>query len=168
MKAHDKLETFSLVHNGEIISPALVTTREYGVWFSYVFDNYTSSQTLCCRSKTKDGGVVLESHPGTRIGAYFDKNNFSKYELKSWYIDKDSEPMKKLVKYHLADIIDCSHYGDRMLLRVYTVDQIQLYIQTTVDRQFKVGNMMLPSKQIIVNDLSQMIRPELKKKKSLF
>ena len=167
MKLHDKLDSFVFVHGGAIISPALTTTREYGAWFSSVFDNYTSSQALYI-AKNVDGGKVMTSHPGTRIGGYFDKHNFAKPELKCWYVDKESDIMKQIIWHNLADVNDCSMYGSKMMLRVYTVEQIELYIQSTIDKKFRIGDMMLPSKKIQVNNLGLLIRPELKKKKTLF
>ena len=68
----DKIQTFVLVHDNEVISPALVTIREYGRWFEETFDEYTSQMELYMKSVKKGGESVLEWHPGTRIGKYFD------------------------------------------------------------------------------------------------
>ena len=166
MKQHNNLDCFVLVLGGTVISPALTTTREYGAWFSAVFDNYTSAEQLYLKSKTADGNVVLESHPGTKIGKFFDTHRFAKPELNCWYLDP--ELVKQLISYKLADTADIITYKGARVLRVYTIEQIMLYVQSTVDRQFQIGSMVLPSKKVQVSRPDQYIRPEVKKRKTLF
>lgn len=169
MKKHDKLDCFVLVKAGEVISPMLTTTREYGAWFSSYFDSYTSGQELFCSAKTKDGNRVLESHPGTKIGKYFDTHSFRRSELSCWFIKTDNDLIPQLKWYGLADIADCTTNSYGRVLRVYTVQQIELYLQETVDRDFRLGNILLPAKKVQVNDPDSYIKPEHNtKKKTLF
>ena len=90
MQQNRKLDSFVIVSGGTVISPALTTTRQYGIWLPNVFDEYTVSQELFLRTK-RGNESFLESHPGTKIGTYFDSNKFLKYELQCWYIPRDSE-----------------------------------------------------------------------------
>lgn len=169
MKRHDKLDSFVLVEGGAVISPSLTTTREYGAWFSSYYDNYTSGQELFCTAKTKDGQRVLESHPGTRIGKYFDSHTFRRPELSCWFIKTDNDLIPQLKWYGLADSADCISNSYGRVLRVYTVQQIELYIQETIDRDFRIGNILLPSKKVQVSDPDSYIKPvQNTKKKTLF
>jgi hypothetical protein len=161
------LNTFVIVEKGSIISPQLLTTREYGRWLSATFDEYTVAQELFLRTK-KGNESLLESHPGTRIGSYFDSNKFSKYELQCWYVESDSDIMKKLIKYGIAELGDCSRHNQKQMLRLYTVDQIQLYIQTKIDRHFDFGNDILTPKQIITQQMDKVEMPVKQKTKKLF
>lgn len=161
------LNTFAIVEKGIVISPRLVTTREYGRWMSSTFDEYTVAQELFLKSK-KGNDSLLESHPGTKIGNYFDSNKFSRYELQCWYIGSDTDIMKRLIKYGLAELGDCSKYNQKQMLRVYTVEQIQLYIQTKLDRHFDFGNDILEPKQIITQEADKLVMPVKQKIKKLF
>ena len=80
------LNTFQLVNNNNIISPSLVTIRQYGNWFQQTFDEYTSQMELYMKSKKNTGESVLEWHPGTRIGKWFDSHNIDSPKYKSWYV----------------------------------------------------------------------------------
>lgn len=170
------LDTFVLVHNGKTISPKLVTIREYGRWFEETFDKYTSTQELYLRAKNEDGEVVLESHPGTKIGNYFDKHSFNQPNLYSWYLSQDSAMMERLKKYKLAekrDVIQFALQGKKYkMLRVYTVNQIELYIRTVVDKNFSIDKYIeKSSKKVCVkdSDFINMIRPKMEsKRKTLF
>ena len=167
IKNHVKLDSFVLVEGGTVISPALTTTRAYGNWLPEVFDEYTVAQELYLKSKVGDTST-LESHPGTRIGNYFDVNVFNKHNLKCWYINSKSAIMKRLIKYRLAELGDCSKKNGEQMLRVYTVDQIELYIRTKLDRSFTIGDMITEPKQIVITREDDVIRPAYEKRKGLF
>ena len=165
------LATFQLVKQNEIISPILTTTKQYGIWFESVFGQYVAQQELYMRSTTNSGQKVLEWHPGTRIGNWFDKNIKNP---QNWYIDKDSDIMKRLEKYQFADVKEAvSKIPDRdnYVLRLYTVEQIELYIKTCIDSKFDIRKYIGTSKQIKVKD-SEMInisKPKtISKKNKLF
>ena len=166
-KRQDRLNCFVLVKGDTIISPLLTTTREYGNWLPEVFDDSIASQELFLSTK-KTGTSLKESHPGTKIGNYFDHNSFQKDDLKCWYIGSDTDIMKRLIKFGLADLGDCSKYNDRQMLRVYTVEQIQLYIKTKIDRNFDIGNLVLDPKQIMIQDMNDVVKPIQQKRKGLF
>ena len=165
MKQHKNLDCFVLIHNNEIISPMLTTTREYGAWFSSVFDNYTSGQRLFLKKRMNGGNSVLTSHPGTRIGDFFDSRKLDKYELKCWYLNGDSDLIKQLAWYMLADGNDCISKDKKKLLRVYTLEQIEFYVQMTIDKKFKLGDMALKPKQIQVHDMADVTKPSCKSNK---
>lgn len=169
MRKHDKLDCFLLVKAGEAISPILTTTREYGAWFSSYFDSYTSGQELCCKAKTINGQQVLENHPGTKIGKFFDTKTFKNPDLNCWFLKSDSDLIKQLVFYGLADMADCTTRDKERVLRVYTVKQIELYIQMTIDKGFHIGSLLLPSRKVQVNVAGSYIKPVQKiQKRSLF
>lgn len=167
------LKPFVFVHNNEIISPPLVTIRNYGEWFESYFDDYTVQMELYLWSKKKDGESVLEAHPGTRIGQFFKDRDFAKPEYYSWYISQDSTMMEKLRKYKLAEYKDAipisvNDEQGRRMLRVYTLSQIELYIKMKVDKNFSLsGNYESSPRQIKIreNDLNKLIKPEMQKRK---
>lgn len=157
------LESFVIVNKGRIISPILITVRSYGSWFEKTFDNYTTQMELYMKAKTKDGELVLEYHPGTKIGKYFDSNTFDSPQLRSWFIRQDSETMQKLVKYKLAEYKDAAtsdQYRGRML-RVYTKDQIELYLRTLLNDSHLELPLTTP-KQIKDAYLWGLVKPEIK------
>lgn len=170
------LDTFVLVKNNETISPQLVTIREYGRWFEETFDNYTSTQELYLKSKNKSGETVLESHPGTRIGNYFDKHSFTKPTLYSWFILQDSTMMKRLKHYKMAELRDAipisvNDEESRRMIRVYTVEQIETYIKGNIDRNFSIAKHIGIAKKVCIkeSDMDKLIKPDTKvKKKKLF
>lgn len=167
MQKSDKLDTFVIVKGGTIVSPTLTTTRQYGIWLQNAFGQDVGVQELFL--KTRNGDIsLLESHPGTRIGNYFDTNQFTKYSLKCWYIDSNSDVMTKLIKLGLADKGDCSKYQGNQMLRVYTVDQIELYLQTKLDKNFKIGGLLHEPKQVVTTNIASIIQPAKERKKGLF
>ena len=161
------LQSFVIVNNDKVISPVLITIRSYGSWFEKEYDNYTTQTELYMKAKTKDGSSVLEYHPGTRIGKWFDSNTFDADELHSWYVLQDSNVMSRLVKYKLAEQKDAIPISvndpeKRRMIRVYTKQQIELYLKTLLH-----DNIELPigtPKQIRVADMdmSAIIKPEFK------
>lgn len=169
------LRTFQLVNKDQIISPILTTTREYGRWFESVFDEYTTSQEIYLKAKKGDT-TVLESHPGTKIGSFFDKKQFSREDLKCWYILQDSTMMKRLVKYQLAELRDAipisvNDAEHRNMIRVFTAAQIELYIRSNIDKKFNIAPYIDVSKQVVVKDgdMDKLVRPIIRKHKaSLF
>lgn len=168
------LNTFQLVEKDRVVSPILTTTREYGNWLETVFDQSICDMELYMRSKKAGGDVVLEKHPGTRIGAYFDKITPTKTEYKSWFILENSKAIDRIVKLQLAekkDVIPISvnDVEGRRMLRLYTVQQVELYIRTKIDRNFSIKDYISTPKQVKVEDMNLIICPEIRqKKKKLF
>jgi len=165
------LSTFQLVNNDNVISPVLVTVREYGNWFQDTFDKYTTQVELYMRAKKKTGEIVLEWHPGTKIGAWFDSNKINDPKYKCWFIQQESPAMSKLVKLNLAEQTDIVSAKGQKLLRVYTLDQLVLYIRTNIDRNFDINQYLSVPKQVKLkdSDLGTIIMPSIeKKKKRLF
>lgn len=171
---NDILTTFQLVNNDRVISPVLTTIRQYGSWFEKTFDEYTAQMELYMKSKKKTGESVLEWHPGTKIGYYFDHGTFVGDKLTSIFILQDSPMMQRLVKLGMTeqkDAIPIAVYKGQKMLRVYTIDQIQLYIKSTIDRSFDISPYLGTPKQIKVKDcdLNKVIMPIMnKQRKRLF
>lgn len=164
----DKLSTFIFVQGNRAISPPLVTVREYGRWLETVYDEYTCNYELYLRA-TIDGTKVLEFHPGTRIGQYFDNTQFNSNKYDSWYIYQESTMMAKLNKMKLASYKDIAPIlsGSRKglkLLRLYSIDQIELYVRTKIDRSFNINNFVVQPKKIVLrkSDLKDIIMPDVK------
>lgn len=173
----DKLiDSFVLVNKNEIISPILITIRSYGSWFEKTYDPYTTHMELYMKSKTKEGESVLEYHPGTKIGKYFDSNNFDSPELHSWFIMQDSNIMNRLTKSKLAEQKDAIPISvndpeKRRMLRVYTKQQIELYLRTLLkDSQFQLPITNAKQIKVVESDMDKIIKPEYKKaaRKKLF
>lgn len=167
------LDTFQLVNNDAVISPILITTRKYGDWFEGTFDKYTSQMELYMKSKKKTGESLLERHPGTRIGAWFDPNTVNSADYKSWYIMQDSPMFQRLVKLKLAEHQDAvpisvNDKQHRNMIRVYTLNQIELYIKTVLDKNFKISDYYSTPKQIKVrdNDMEKLIIPKIERKQN--
>ena len=165
------LDTFQLVHNDKVISPIMTTTRKYGDWFEDTFDNYTAQMELYMKSRKKSGESLLERHPGTRIGAWFDSTKINSNEYKSWFILQDSPMFNRLVKLQLAEQQDAVPISvkdkqHRNMIRVYTVKQIELYIKTVLDKNFSLSQYIGTPKQIKVRDvdMDKLIIPEIKNK----
>jgi len=161
------LSTFQLVNNDKIISPVLTTIREYGNWFESTFDKYTAQQELYMKSKKKTGESVLEWHPGTRIGHWFDNSLIDSPDYKSWFILQESSMMDRLVKLKLAEQKDAipisvNDIKNRKMIRVYTVQQIELYLKNIIDRNFKIADYIFTPKQIKVKDtdMDRLIMPK--------
>lgn len=164
----DKLQTFCVVNNDKVISPQLVTIREYGRWLERTFDEYTAQQELYMKAKKQTGESVLEWHPGTNIGKWFDKNAVNDNVYKSWYIFQDSPMMERLVKLKLAEQKDAipisvNDSEGRRMIRVYTVQQIELYIKNSIDKKFDISEYIGLAKQIKVkdSDLGKIIMPKM-------
>ena len=169
------LDTFQLVHNDKVISPIMTTTRKYGDWFEDTFDNYTAQMELYMKSRKKSGESLLERHPGTRIGAWFDSTKVNSNEYKSWFIMQDSPMFDRLVKLRLAEQQDAVPISvkdkqHRNMIRVYTVKQIELYIRTVLDKNFSLSQYVGTPKQIKVRDvdLDKLIMPIEHKQNRLF
>jgi len=171
-----QLETFQLVNEDRVISPILTTTRKYGDWFENTFDEYTSQMELYLKSRKKTGESLLERHPGTRIGAWFDSTKVNSENYKSWFIMQDCPMFHKLVKLQLAEQQDAvpisvNDKQHRNMIRVYTTNQIELYIKTVLDKNFNISQYIGTPKQIKVRnvDLDKLIMPKVEhKQKRLF
>lgn len=172
------LNTFVFVYKDEIISPILTTIREYGTWFEEIFDEYTAQMQLYMKSKKKSGESVLEWHPGTKIGLFYDTTKLAdpKGILKCWYLMQDSPMMDKLCKHKMAEYKDAIPFAvndeeKRKMLRLYTVEQVQMYIRSTIDAKFDISPYIGKSLQVKVKDadLEKLVRPKVKSnRKSLF
>lgn len=169
------LTTIAFVQNGNVISPPLTTSREYGRWLQTLYDEYTCQSELYIRKSCGDD-IILECHPGTRIGHYFDTNTFlDTYKYTSWYVNENSTMMKKIYSMKLAEYKDIPQVRSKdkqgmRLLRLYSLDQIEIYIRTEIDRDFRISNKFLPPKKITLrkSDMNNIIIPEVKKsRKSL-
>lgn len=163
--------SFVLVNQNKVVSPVLITVRSYGSWFEGTYDEYTSQMELYLRAKTGDGSILLEYHPGTKIGHWFDLHNreLTSDKLKCWYIPKESPVMDRLVKLKLAQNTDSNIKDGKQVLRVYTKDQIELYLKTLFREKIEIP--VGTPKQIKVKDtdLGSIIKPEfIKTKKKLF
>lgn len=168
------LQTFVIVSDNKVISPVLTTTREYGRFLEDTFDSSICRLELYMVSKKSDGETVLESHPGTKIGSWFDKNKFFQNSLQSWFIYQDSTMMDKIRKYKLAEYRDAipisvNDEKGRRMLRCYTVDQIDLYIRSNIDKLFKLEYDKPKQIKIRESDFNKMIIPQIKQeRKRLF
>ena len=161
------LNTFVLVNKDRIISPVLTTTREYGNWLEKVFDSSICNLELYMKS-VKTGEQLLEKHPGTKIGDFFKRLPMHQAIYKSWFAMQDSEVMNRLVKLKLAEYKDAipisvNDEEGRRMIRLYTINQIELYIQTKIDKSFKIDRYLTVPKQVKISDsdLEQLIKPEV-------
>lgn len=170
------LNTFVLVNKDRVISPVLTTTREYGNWLEEVFDSSICNMELYMKSVKKSGERTLEKHPGTRIGKFFDDASVHDISYKSWFALQDSAVMERLVKLKLAEYKDAipisvNDKEGRRMIRLYTVNQIEMYIQMKIDKAFRIDKYITVPKQVKISDsdLEQLIRPETDKtRKRLF
>lgn len=166
---NDKLTTFVFTNRDRAISPSLVTVREYARWLESVYDEYVCNYELYLRATFGDT-KVLEFHPGTRIGQYFDNTQFVASKYISWYVYQDSIMMRKLKSMKLASYKDTASKNGLKLLRLYSVDQIELYVRTKIDRSFNINSYLISPKKISLRtcDFDKIIIPEVKQdKKSL-
>lgn len=164
------LTTFLLVNKNDVISPILTTTQQYGTWLEETFGEYIAKQELYMKSTKSGGQSVLEWHPGTRIGKWFDDH---KGQSQCWYISKDSPIITRLDKYKLVrtkDAVSKVPGTKDLALRLYTVDQIQLYIKSNIDSKFDISKYIEESKQIKVKDTEvfDIITSAVPKKRTLF
>lgn len=168
------LNSFVLVDKNQAISPPLVTTREYGNWLETVFDSSICNSELYMKTIKNGGERVLEKHPGTKIGAYYDKTKVDNADFKCWYILEDSKVIDRLVKLKLAekkDVIPISVNDEqgRRMLRCYTLKQIELYIRTKIDRNFTISDYIGISKQVKIDDMQYIITQKTtSRKRKLF
>lgn len=171
------LDTFVLVNkNDEVISPRLTTTRIYGDWLGKVFDSSISDFRIYLKSVKKSGEHTLERHPGTRIGDFFDHTEVTSENLKSWFILQDSDVMDRLVKMKFAEKKDAipiqvNDSEGRRMIRLYTPEQIGLFIQQKMDKSFQIEKYLDLPKQVKISDkdIDELIKPVVNKsRKRLF
>lgn len=160
-------DCFVFVSNDKVISPVLVTIRSYGEWFQECFDEYTSHFELYLKAKKEDGTSVLEYHPGTKIGKWFDSKEsvINDPELKSWYIWKDSFMMDRLVNLKMAEYKDAVSVPGKSisLLRLYTKPQLELYLKTlTLDKNYELPIDTPKQVRVKPSELDKIIKPEFK------
>ena len=175
MKKGIILNTFVLVNKDRVISPVLTTTREYGNWLERVFDSSICNMEIYMKSIKKSGERTLEKHPGTRIGEFFDKISVQDISYKSWYAMQDSAVMDRLVKLNFAERkdaipISANDIEGRRMIRLYTINQIDLYIKSRIDKSFKIDKYITVPKQVKISDsdMEQLIKPVVNKRKRLF
>lgn len=162
------LNTVILVYQDETVSPILTTTREYGRWLETQFDAYTCQKELYLKTRKKDGTIVEERHPGTRIGAWFDGQEFGVPQLQSYFIPQKSKVMDWLQRYKLAELRDAvpisvTDSKHRKLLRLYTLQQIELYVKSNIYRRFDLSSeCKIAPRQIRVTDadMKEIIFPQ--------
>lgn len=161
-----KLRTFVLVYEDKVISPMLTTVREYAGWMESTFDETICQIHLYLNSKKATGQTVSEWHPGTRIGYFFDSHKFTKFESHSWFIPVTGKAMNQLEQHSLAEKKDKSNTTQS--LRLYTVDQIQLYVTNEIDKDLKVD--ILEPQQIVLSksDMRLLVKPNIPNKRKLF
>lgn len=161
----NELRTFVFVSEGRVLSPPLTTIREYARWMENYFDNFTCQLELYLCSKKK-GETVLEWHPGTKIGRFFDMQGFHQSDYISWYLPVDTKGMQQLIKHNFAQAGDARG----KLLRLYTVRQIEVYIKTVIDHEFEIGTKILEPVQITLSkeDAQRLVKPKMQPKRKLF
>ena len=171
----NEIRTFVLVHDNKVMSPELITIREYGTWFEKTFDEYTAQMELYMKSVKAGGETVLEWHPGTRIGKWFDSNKVSSENLKCWFILQESTMMDKLKKAGMAEYRDAipisvNDEEGRRMLRVYTAQQIEFYIRSQVyhNNSFRLDISVPVQIKIRDSDFDKLIMPKVEHKKRLF
>lgn len=167
-----KLTTFQLFCEDGTQSPVLTSTREYGRWFETVFDPSICRTELYKTGWDRSGKPVLENHPGSKIGQWFDRRTFSNKVLLSWFIHQDSSIMRALCDYGIAEQRDAipisvSDKEGRKLLRCYSTEQILLYVRSNIDRGFSLLPHCTTPKRIKVSssELDKIIIPEIKQEK---
>lgn len=128
----DRLDAFDVWYDGDKLTPPLVTARSFGEWCKKVFSEQICRNYLYVGSRKKGS----EYHPGTKIGAYFDSNEFTSSKYNSVYIPTTSEAFHYLIKKHLAAPIDAcqARKEDKFnrCLRCFTVPQIRLFVQEMI------------------------------------
>lgn len=168
MKSSRKLSTFVFVSDDYTISPILTTIPEYARWLEEYFGEYIALDLLRLPKKCKDGTTVMEYHPGTKIGQFFDANEsrFNSQGLKTWKLYTDSSIMDTLVKLKLVQHKDANNN----LLRLYSLQQIELFVKKKIDSNFSIMAEYMEPKKITVRktDMNKLIKPEIRVKKSLF
>ena len=155
----NELRTFVLVQGGKVVSPLLVTVRDYAAWMESYYDKYICQLHLYL---VKKNGVA-EWHPETQIGLFFSPSKvFTNPNLYSWYIHKDSEAMQKLIKHNFAFKVDCR----KSKLRVYNVHQIEYYIQNNIDNDFSIASKIMTPQQVVIKSMDGIdgIKPSLRRK----
>lgn len=139
------LSTFVFIDNGKIISEPLTSIREYGKWLQDYYGKDIASLELFSRH-LEDGESVLEYHPGSKIGKWFDKRQFHEPQFQSWFINKDTVAAKKLVDGKFIEWkdfipISLSDEQGRKLCRLYSLAQIELYVRSNIDRSFRFSDL---------------------------
>ena len=134
-----KLRTFSVQNKNGIVTEKLVTSSEFGRWLTNVVtpDVYFPLLFL-------DGKDGPSYHPGTRIGNFFSnaKNKFNSRKYYSIYIPTNTETflnLKKLPVFSNKDIsTNCKVGGRKRVVRTFTLEQIELFLNSTMNRQFNI------------------------------
>ena len=167
-----KLSTFQLHFENGTTSPVLTSTREYGKWLETVFSPDICRTELYKAGWDRLGRPIWENHPGSKIGQWFDRQEFSNAALLSWFIHQDSRVMKRLcmderiAEWRDAIPISVSDKKGRKLLRCYSIEQLQLYIRSNLDKTFSISGRYKTPELIYVDDaeVDEIIVPQVKKR----
>lgn len=128
----NRLKAFRVRYCGRELTPVLVTARSFGEWCQEVFSEQVCRKYLYVASKKKGS----EYHPGTRIGNYFDNNEFNDSVYNSLYLPKSCEVFKYLIGNKLAEYGDVCRYRKeekfKDCIRCFTVPQIRLFVQEMI------------------------------------
>ena len=134
-----KLRTFSVTNKNGIVTEKLVTSSEFGRWLTNVVTSDVYFPLLFL-----DGKDGPSYHPGTKLGNFFSnkKNGFSSKKYYSIYIPVGTETflnLKTLPIFSNKDIsTNCKVGGKKRVVRTFTLEQIQLFLNSMVDKQFNI------------------------------
>ena len=100
---------------------------------------------------------MLERHPGTRIGRFFDSGRFTQPDLSSVYILWESGITERLLSLRMLGRNDSSSISidrdkKKRVVRLLTARQIEVYIQSIIDRNFSISRYVRPRKIVVVKD----------------
>ena len=129
-----KLRTFSVRNKNGNVTDKLVTSSEFGRWMMSYFSPNVYQELLF--TNDKEGPTY---HPGNKIGTWFNKqgNGFISKKHYSIYIPTDTETYTRLKEkgiVHAKDIsTNCKAAGNKKVVRCFTLEQIQLFLDSFVD-----------------------------------
>lgn len=129
-----KLKTFTISKGNMKVTDRLVTSSEFGRWMMACFSLNVYQELLFVNGK--EGPTY---HPGTMIGIWFDKqrNSFILKKYYSIYIPTNTETYVRLKEkgiVHPKDTsINCKIAGDKKVVRCFTLEQIQLFLDSFVN-----------------------------------
>lgn len=130
MKNSLYLRTFIVSSRGVNLTPSLVTSSELGRWIKEIFTPEVYYDLLY-HNDIKGKGY----HPGSKIGNFFSKNNFSSSNLHSVYFPADTECVAKLLNLPIVskkDFSSVAKISAKRVIRCFTLEQVQLFLDTFV------------------------------------
>lgn len=152
-----KIQPFVLVQNRKVISEWLIPTSEIGRVARHWFDEATVIQEFT-KKESKDGVGTRVSHPCSKIGQYFKKNRYTAKKYQSAFFMQNSIVVYRLKDLQLIDSKDIKRIKRRgsqvveLLLRCYTPEQVEVYVQSEIDRSFTMKDRMLPPIEIDISE----------------